>query len=105
MRILFDHGTPAPLRGALTSHAVSTAHEMAWTELDNGALLTAAEMHFDALITTDRNLRHQQNLSGRRLAILVLPTTSWPKIRDHATQVVAAVNALRAGDVVELNFS
>ena len=104
MRILFDHGTPAPLRRALIGHAVSTAHEMAWTELDNGALLEAAETHFDALITTDRNLRHQQNLTGFRLAILVLPATSWPKIRAHAAQVVAAVNALRAGDVVELNF-
>lgn len=86
-------------------HEVSTAHEMAWTELDNGALLRAAEAHFDALITTDQNLRYQQNLSGRRLAILVLPTTSWPKIRAHQAQVIAAVNALRAGDVVELNFS
>ena len=105
MRILFDHGTPAPLRRALTGHAVSTAHEMAWTGLDNGALLAAAEAQFDALITTDRNLRYQQNLTGRRLAILVLPTTSWPKIRDHAAQVAAAVDALRAGDVVELNFS
>jgi hypothetical protein len=105
MRILFDHGTPAPLRRALTGHAVSTAYEMAWTELDNGALLKAAEAHFDALITTDQNLRYQQNLSGRRLSILVLPTTSWPKIRIHEAQVVAAVNALRAGDVVALDFS
>jgi hypothetical protein len=105
MRILFDHGTPAPLRRALIGHAVSTAHEMAWSEFDNGALLAAAEAQFDALITTDRNLRHQQNLSGRRLAILVLPTTSWPKIRAQEAQVVAAVNALRVGDVVELNFS
>ncbi|MEA2977619.1 MAG: hypothetical protein QOF19_3139 [Alphaproteobacteria bacterium] len=104
MKILFDHGTPAPLRHALTGHTVSTAYEMTWTELNNGALLAAAETRFDALITTDRNLRHQQNLSGRRLAILVLPTTSWPKIRDHEAQVVAAVNALRAGDVVELKF-
>jgi hypothetical protein len=105
MRILFDHGTPAPLRRALTGHAVSTAYEMAWTELDNGALLKAAEAHFDALITTDQNLSYQQNLSGRRLSILVLPTTSWPKIRIHEAQVVAAVNALRAGDVVALDFS
>jgi len=78
---------------------------MGWSELDNGALLKAAEEHFDALITTDQNLRCQQNLRGRRLAILVLPTTSWPKIRDHQAQVVAAINALHAGDVVELTFS
>jgi len=105
MKILFDHGTPAPLRRALTGHTLSTAYEMGWTELDNGALLKAAETEFEALITTDQNLRYQQNLTGQRLAILVLPTTSWPKIRDHEAQVVAAVNALRAGDVVELNFS
>jgi hypothetical protein len=105
MRILFDHGTPAPLRRALIGHAVSTAREMAWTELDNGALLKAAEANFDVLITTDRNLRHQQNLARYQLAILVLPTTSWPKIRAHEAKVVAAVNALRVGDVVELNFS
>jgi len=81
MRILFDHGTPAPLRRALTGHTVSTAYEMDWTELDNGALLKAAETDFEALITTDQNLRYQQNVTGQRLAILVLPTTSWPKIR------------------------
>lgn len=104
MRILFDHGTPAPLRRALTGHTVSTAYEMGWTELDNGALLKAAETDFEALITTDQNLRYQQNLTGQRLAILVLPTTSWPKIRAHEGEVVAAVNALSAGDVVELSF-
>ena len=77
---------------------------MGWTELDNGALLKAAETDFEALITTDQNLRYQQNLTGQRLAILVLPTTSWPKIRAHEEEVVAAVNALSAGDVVELSF-
>src|SRR5882672_1662934 len=97
MRILFDHGTPVPLRRALTGHAVPTDHEMAWTDLDNGALLKAAEAQFDALITTDQNLRHQQNLTGRRLAILVLPTTSWPKIRAHIADVVEAVSGLRPG--------
>ncbi|OGQ84839.1 MAG: hypothetical protein A3G40_05450 [Deltaproteobacteria bacterium RIFCSPLOWO2_12_FULL_57_22] len=105
MKILFDHGTPAPLRRALTGHTLSTAYEMGWTELDNGALLKAAETEFEALITTDQNLRYQQNLTGQRLAILVLPTTSWPKIRAHEAEVVAAVSALRPGDVVELNFS
>ena len=78
MKILFDQGTPAPLRGALTAHQVSTAHEMGWSELDNGRLLAAAEETFDVLVTTDRNLRHQQSMTGRRLAVLVLPTTSWP---------------------------
>jgi hypothetical protein len=98
MRILFDQGTPAPLRRALAGHTVLTAFEMRWTELDNGALLDAAELQFDALITTDRNLRYQQNISGRKLAIMVLPTTSWPTIQAHLSQVVSAVNSLRIGD-------
>lgn len=78
---------------------------MGWAELDNGALLHAAETLFDVLITTDRSLRYQQNLTGRRLAIVVLPTTNWPKIRNHATQVAATVNGLHAGEFVELAFS
>jgi uncharacterized protein (DUF2249 family) len=105
MKILFDHGTPAPLRRSLTGHDVSTAHEMGWDELDNGALLRAAEGQFDVLVTTDQNLPYQQNLAGRRLAILVLSTTSWPKIRDHEARVVAAINALQAGEVVKLSIS
>ncbi len=76
MRILFDQGTPAPLRHALTGHSVSTAYEKGWDQLGNGDLLNAAEAAFDVFVTTDQNLRFQQNLTGRRLAILVLPTTS-----------------------------
>jgi hypothetical protein len=105
MRILFDQGTPAPLRRALTGHSVSTAYEMDRTELSNGSLLRAADAQFDALITTDRNLRYQQNIIGLRLAILVLPTTNWLTIRLHAAQVAVAVAVLRPGDIVELQFS
>ena len=104
MRILFDQGTPAPLRHELANQAVSTAYEMGWATLENGELLKAAEASFDALITTDQNLRHQQNFTRRRLAILVLPTTSWPKIRANLSKVLAAVAALHAGDFVELKF-
>ena len=105
MKILFDHGTPAPLRHVLTGHTVLTAQEKGWEQLDNGALLEAAQAEFDAFITTDRNLRHQQNLDNLAVAILILPTTSWPKIRAHELKVRDAVNSLRPGDVVELKFS
>ena len=104
MKILFDHGTPAPLRHRLAGHVISTAYEMGWAKLSNGDLLAAAEKSFGAFITTDQNLRYQQNLGGRRLAILVLPTTSWPEIQNHMTKVVDAVNALQPGDFIELNF-
>ena len=104
MRILLDQGTPAPLRRVLAAHEVATAYEMGWAALDNGELLRAAEAEFEVFITTDRNLRYQQNLTGWRLAILVLPTTSWPKIRAHIDQVVAAVNEVGPGELRELTF-
>src|SRR5262245_24498063 len=104
MKILFDQGTPVPLRLALAGHTVFTAFEKGWAELDNGDLLRAAENEFQAFITTDQNLRHQQNLAGRRLAILVLPTTSWPKIQLRLAEVVQAVDSLRPGDFLELSL-
>jgi len=76
VRVLFDQGVPVPLREHLTGHQVQTAFETGWSELANGELLTRAEERFDAFVTTDRNLRKQQNLSGRRIAILALPTTN-----------------------------
>lgn len=85
-------------------HRVSTAFEMGWSALRNGDLLKAAEADFEVFITTDRNLRYQQNLEGRRLAILVLPTTSWPRIQAQASAVIEAVNRLRPGDFCELVF-
>lgn len=103
MRILFDQGTPAPPRRALAGHEVSTAYERGWSELNNGDLLQAAEEAFNVFITTDR-IRYQQNLSGRKLAMLVLPTTSWPRIRERVAAVVGAIETLRPGDVVELTF-
>jgi hypothetical protein len=104
MKIFFDQGTPAPLRLSLAEHEVSTAHEMGWSQLKNGELLKALESVFDAMITTDKNLRYQQNLKDRKLAILVLPTTSWPKIQQHISEVQASVASLQPGAFLELNF-
>ena len=73
MRVLFDQGTPVPLRQFLTGHAIRTAAEEHWTTLANGLLLDAAEAAgFELLLTTDKNIRYQQNLAGRRIAIVVL---------------------------------
>jgi hypothetical protein len=80
MKILFDQGTPVPLRRQLQEHSVDTAYERGWSHLTNGALLAAAEAAgYELLITTDRNLKYQQNLAGRSLAILVLLSASWPR--------------------------
>jgi predicted nuclease of predicted toxin-antitoxin system len=102
VRILFDQGTPAPLRDHLPGHSVETAFEKSWSALRNGELLAKAEAGFDVLVTTDRNLRHQQNLAERRIAILVLPTTSWPRLQRITREIAAAVDALRPGQYVEV---
>ncbi len=105
MKILFDQGTPAPLRRVLSAHSVATAYEKSWDKLGNGDLLRAAEAEgFEVMITTDRNLRYQQNLQERTIAILVLPTTSWPTIQLHAQEIAAAVGSLEPGDYRELKF-
>jgi hypothetical protein len=69
MRILFDQGTPIPLKHHLPGHEIQSAFELGWSKLTNGELLAAAEGRFDVFVTTDRNLRYQQSLTGRKLAI------------------------------------
>jgi hypothetical protein len=102
VKILFDQGTPAPLREVLSHHTVSTAFEMGWSNLENGELLKAAEGVFDAFITTDQNLRHQQNLSGLKLAIVVLSTTSWPSMQPNLDKMIATIDSLKAGEYREV---
>jgi predicted nuclease of predicted toxin-antitoxin system len=104
MRILFDQGTPAPLRDHLIGHTVQTAFEVGWSNLENGALLAAAEESFDLLITTDQHLRFQQNLAGRKLRVLVLTTTSWPRIREHVSRIIDSLGQMSAGEYREISF-
>jgi hypothetical protein len=105
VRILFDQGTPAPLRRVLVGHQVATAFELGWGALQNGDLLRAAEAAgFEAIVTTDQNLSYQQNLADRKLAILVLRTTDWRLIRQHADGVLAATDRLVPGAYIELPF-
>ncbi|MEX2147352.1 MAG: hypothetical protein WED01_10100, partial [Candidatus Rokuibacteriota bacterium] len=104
VRILLDQGTPAPLRAALSAHHVATAYELGWSTLSNGDLLAAAEAEFDLLITTDRNLPEQQNLTGRRISILVLPTTSWPSIREHEELILREALSMAPGEYRELTW-
>lgn len=103
MRVLFDQGTPAPLRHLLFGHDVATAFELGWSTLKNGELLAAAENQgFEVLVTTDTNLKYQQNLTSRRIAIVVLGTTSWPRIKTAPELIASAVNASTSGSYVEV---
>lgn len=105
MKVLFDQGTPAPLRSVLTEHDVKTALECGWDQLENGALLSAAEAEgFEVFVTTDQNLRYQQNLAQRRIAVIVLSTTNWPRIRPHTDLVVRAIDGITSGAFVEVSI-
>ncbi len=98
MLILLDHSTPAPLRHALKKHAVVEAVERGWERLVNGALLDAAETAgFEVFITADKNIRYQQNLADRRMAIVTLGHAQWPVLRRYVDRVVIAVDAAVPG--------
>ena len=103
MKILFDQGTPAPLRQHLAGHSVDTAFERGWSNLRNGELLQRAEEEgYELLLTTDQNLPHQQNLAGKRLAVLVLLSTAWPYIQLRADDIQAAIDRSAPGEYLEI---
>jgi predicted nuclease of predicted toxin-antitoxin system len=106
MLVLFDNGTPRTLaRYLIDRHAVTEARARGWGELENGDLLNEAEASgFEVLVTTDKNLSYQQNLAGRKIAVVVLGQGRWTLIKPHVTQVVAAVNAATPGSFAEVEI-
>ena len=105
MRILLDHNTPAPLRYALRGHQVETAYERGWAELINGELIREAEgAGFELLITTDQGIRYQQNWAGRSLALLVLSTNDWTRLRRFKERIIAAVNSIQPCGFAEVEI-
>ncbi len=105
MLVLFDHSTPAPLTSYLIGHTVAKAKDRGWDRLSNGDLLDEAERAgFDVLLTADKNMRYQQNLTGRKIAIVVLSTPQWPVVRLHIERIAAALNAAAPGTYVEVNL-
>ena len=105
MLIIFDQATPVPIRPYLAGHSVRTAAQQGWDKLGNGDLLTAADAAgFDILLTTDKNMRYQQNLAGRKIAIVVLGQQQWPQLRPHIQRVIEAVNAATPGSYAEVEI-
>ena len=99
MRILFDQGTPVPLRRHLTGHSVDTAYELGWSDIRNGELLDRAEeAGFEILLTTDQKMRYQQSLTDRQLAVLVLLSTAWPRIQTRIDQIQEAIESALPGE-------
>lgn len=105
MLILFDNGTPAPLRHVLKGHIIVEALERGWDRLANGELIAAAEgAGFELLLTTDKNMRYQQNLTGRKIAFVVLGNQQWPTLQRYVDRVLAAVNAATPGSYTEVEI-
>src|ERR1017187_10383326 len=104
MLILFDNGTPRGLARFLTGHSVEEARNRGWEELANGELIKAAEQAgFEVMVTTDKNIRYQQNLEARKLALVVLKNSQWPMVKLVAENIVAAVNAAEPDSFVEVD--
>jgi hypothetical protein len=105
MRILFDQGTPIGIRDALSDHEVRTAAEQVWSSLLNGQLLNAAEKAgFEVLLTTDTNLHFQQNMTGRRIAVVAIRPNRWNLIRERLSEIVTAIDAVMPGHVEVIQF-
>lgn len=105
MKIIFDQGVPFPLRKLLVNHQVDTALYKGWDQLENGDLILSAEEEgYDLLVTTDQNLQYQQNLDNRKIAILVLLSTSWPRIQHHIEDIIDTINKIGPGDYVEVEI-
>ncbi|MGD0498836.1 MAG: hypothetical protein ABSC23_10425 [Bryobacteraceae bacterium] len=105
MKILFDNGAPKPIAGWLTGHEVTYARRIGWHELENGELIQRAEdAGYDVLLSTDKNIQYQQNLTGRRIALVVLGNQQWPLVRLHLDRIAAAVNAATPGSFAEVDI-
>lgn len=105
MKVLFDQGTPAPLRNHLQNHAVDTLSEKGWSEVDNGRLLDLAEQEgYEVLVTTEQNLKFQQQISDREIGVVVLRATAWPKIQQQVRAIERAIVKVELGAVIEVDI-
>lgn len=104
MRLLLDESVPSRLRRSLPTHQVSTVVEMGWSGVKNGKLLALAGSAFDAFITVDKNLPHQQNLSTLPVAVIVLDSVSieLPALLPLVPRLERALSTLKARSFVRV---
>ena len=103
MRVLIDESLPRYTKQLLIGHAASTVQDMGWAGTKNGKLLTLAESQFDVFLTADKNLRHQQNLAARRLAIIVFPSNRLSIVKTLQDRLTLALSAITPGQIIELD--
>ena len=98
LRILLDECVPWPMHRFLEGHDCRTAQQCGWGGVSNGRLLELAESEFDLFITSDQNLRYQQNLLGRRLSILQISTNKLRPIRSSAGLIQSVIEGIKPGE-------
>lgn len=101
MNILLDECVPWPLAKLLTGHVCSSPQKCGWGGITNGELLKLAEVEFDLFITSDQNLRYQQNLAGRKIAILELSTNDWRCIQSDAVRIRNVIEEINPSDFIQ----
>ena len=105
MKIILDESVPQKLRLLIEGHTVVTVAFQRWSGLKNGALLTAAEeAGYDLFITADQEIGYQQNLTGRKMALLVLSTNNWDHVKAAITKITAATDTVTPGSYAELEI-
>jgi hypothetical protein len=105
VRILLDENVPHPLMRFLSGHEVSTVQGLGWRGILNGELLRIAEESFDVFILADKNMRYQQRMDGRQIAIIELPTNRWPLLQPLAPQITAAVQNAQVGEYIIVDLT
>jgi hypothetical protein len=106
MRIILDESVPQKLRLLIEGdHAVVTTWFQGWSGLANGALLNAAEeAGFELFITADQEIRYQQDLKGRKIALVVLSSNNWESVRAHVAAIMVAIKAATPGSYTEVEI-
>jgi predicted nuclease of predicted toxin-antitoxin system len=104
MRILLDECVPWPMHKLLSGHSCSTVQANGWGGIKNGDLLQRAEGEFDVFITSDQNIRYQQNLAGRRIAILELSTNDIRRIQAAGVLIEEALATITRNEFKQLNI-
>ncbi len=104
MKVLLDECVPWPMHKLLPANSCTTAQRRGWGGVRNGELLRLAEGEFDLFITSDQNLRFQQNLAGRSIAILELSTNKIRRIEAAAHVIRAAVTSIKPGEFQHLEI-
>jgi hypothetical protein len=104
VRILFDECVPWPLHKELPAHNCRTAQQMQWKRIKNGELLSLAEPQFDLFLTSDQNLRYQQNLQGRSIAVLELSTNKLRRLLAAAQLIRETLASMQPGEFRQLEI-